>query len=506
MANSEKYPFYIKTNEKTQSRGETAKDFILPDSYPDIRKILHVSAYPVPERCEINSGKLTGEGELVCKVVFSDDTGRLNCAEFKTDYKVTSPIDRGDDQCCIYMPVVESVSAKAINPRKVGIRATVDMRAGVWNGIDPEPEMPGEFGGEDSATVEQRESVTPYMCTALRSDTGREVSEDIELDRTAQEIGEIVFVDASIDISEVIPDNGMLDLRGSATVNILYNDPEGRAAYKQAELPFAQSIEVGDTEDGASYLAKAYVEKISAVPADNSFGQSKVIELDMSYSVFVISVFECEKGLTSDAYSTAYNTENVMTDVRYSSVLPMFKYEDTRTIEADCDEGCSPVCVFADAGVVRNDEGGYDLCVTSDAVTVSESGVYGMHRLEDRVKLPVDDCSEMISDANVRSVSCRCENGKLKVTYSVCVRALCWNNNDAVYVSSMKLTENGNTDEQAPLTVYYLSAGETLWDAAKRYHVSEGAIMAANMMGSPEEKRKVLLIPKRRKADYSKII
>ena len=506
MPNQEKYPFYIRTNEKIQSRGECGRDFILPDSYPDIRKILHVSACPVPGRCEINAGKLTGEGELVCKVVFSDDTGRINCASFRTDYRVTAPVEKSDDKSCVYLPVVENVSAKAINPRKVGIRASVDMRAGVWQAIDPLPEMPPEFTSEDIAGVERKENDTPYMCTMLFSDTGREISEDIELDRSAPEIGEIVFADASIDINDVVYDGGSLDLRGVATVNLLYNDTAGRSALKQTELPFAQTVEADSPEQDAAFMAKAYIEKISALPADDPFGQSRVIELDITYSVYVLSIFECERPVVADAFSTSYNTENVMSDIRYSSALPMFRYEDAGTIEGDCGIGCTPVCVFADAAVVKNEEDGYDLAITADAITSDENGTLALNRLEKKVGLSVPDCSELICDANVRSVSCRCENGKLKVNYSVCVRALCWENVDGSYLSSMKLAGEGESTEPAPLTVYYPAPGESLWDAAKRYHVSEGAIMAANMMNSPDERPGVLLIPRRRKADYSKII
>jgi|GEM_PF-2263964 len=507
MMSSDKYPFSGRAGEKMQSRGECARDFILPDSYPDIRKILHVSAEAIPERCEINSGKLVGEGVLVCKVVFCDDLGAINCAQFRTDYKVTCPAEKsGGEQDLVYLPVVESVSAKAVNPRKVGIRATVNMRAGLWNSVDVSPVMPDEFSGEDAMSVERREQDVGYMCVRLYSDTGREISEDIELDRNSPAIGDIVFVDASIDIGEVSAAGTSLDLKGSATLNILYNDENGSAAFRQVELPFAQSIEVDEPEEGGSYLAKAYIDKISALAAENSFGQQKVIELDLAYSIYVLSIFPCERALTSDAYSTLYETENVMSDVRYSTVLPMFRYDDTGAMECECEDGCSPVCVFADARVEKNDEGVYELVVSADAITRSEGGTYAVHRLEERTALPVQECSELISDANVRSVSMHVEHDRLKVNYSVCVRALCWNNEDARFVSAMKLTDASERDPLSPLTVCYLAPEETLWDAAKRYHVSEGAIMAANMMSSRDEDRRVLLIPRRRSADYSKII
>ena len=495
-----------KTGDRIPGRAECAKDFILPDSYPDIKKILYACADVIPERCEISSGKLTDQGILVCKVVFSADNGEVCSAEFRTDYRVSAAVQGEDDLSVVCMPSVESVSARAVNPRKVGIRATIVLNADTWQDVDMSPELPDVFSAEDLSSIENKEESVDFMIAESFSDSGREVSEDIELDRNQAAIDNIVFANAGINITNVIPENGALTLKGSAVIDIIYRDVDGNTLQKVTELPFSQVIEADNAPVDAEYIAHAYVDKLSAVPADNAFGESKIIEVDLSYSAFVTSLSKRSANVACDAFSTLYNTENLMSELKYSRLLPVFTFEERRSAECECDPGCHVICTFADASFTTGENGRPELAVTLSAITENNEGNRTCRKVDDVIELNIPENCFFFGDAFVRSLTCSPDGDRLKFNYAVYANALCFSNDNCSYVSGMTLEAAQSDDNGAALTVCYLSSGETMWDAAKRYHIGRGALMAANNMASPDEIRRVLLIPKRRKADFSKII
>ena len=495
-----------KNGDRIPGRTECAKDFILPDSYPDIRKILYACADVIPERCELSSGKLTDQGILVCKVVFSADNGEICSAEFRTDYRVTAAVQGDDGLSVVCMPSVENVSARAVNPRKVGIRAAIVLNADTWQDIDMSPDLPDVFTAEDLTSIENKEETVDFMIAESFSDSGREVSEDIELDRNQAAIDNIVFANTRINITNVIPENSALTLKGSAVIDIIYKDADGNLFQKVTELPFSQVMEADNASVDAEYIARAYVDKLSVVPADNAFGESKIIEADLSYSVFVTSLSKRSANVACDAFSTLYNTENRISELKYSGLLPAFTFEERRSAECECDPGCHVICTFADVSYAAGENGEPVLTVSLSAITENDEQNRNCRKVDDIIELNMPENCFFFGDAFVRSLTCSPDGDRLKFNYTVYANALCFANGSCSYVSGMTLEAARNDDNGAALTVCYLSDGETMWDAAKRYHIGRGALMAANNMASPDEIRRVLLIPKRRKADFSKII
>ena len=497
---------FAKTGDRIPGRTECSKDFILPDSYPDIKKILYACADLIPERCEINAGKLTNQGTLVCKVAFTADSGEMRSAEFRTDYKVSAAVQGGDDLSVICMPSVESVSARAVNPRKVGIRAAIALNADTWKDVDLSPELPDIFSAEDLTSIESKEETVEFMTAASFSESGHEVSEDIELDRSQAEIDEIVFADAEINITNVIHENGALTIKGSAVIDIIYRAAGGNTVQKVTELPFSQVMDADNAPLDAEYVARAYVDKLSAIPADNAFGESKVIEVDLSYSAFVTALSKDSAKAACDAFSTLCCTGNQISELKYSCLLPAFRFEERRSAECECDPGSQIISVFPDVSFTTGENGRTVLLISISTVTESSENGLVCRKVDDIAELDMPDSCLFIGDAFVRSLSCRVDGDRLKFNYDVYANALCFANAECSYVSGMTLETSEDDDISSALTVCYLSQGETLWDAAKRYRVGRGALMAANNMSSPDEIRRVILIPKRRKADFSKII
>lgn len=498
---------YVRSSEKLQSKNEFSGDFILPDSYEDIKRILYTSCQLRPERCEIASGKLANEGRMFFKVLFEDDNGQINSVDFSMDYQMSCPVEKNDGQNLIMSsPMVENLAIKLLNPRKVSIRAAIDNRCKLWSETPSSVQMPEAFTAEDRLTVERREEKLNQLCVMTYSDSDREVSEDIELDRNAEAIDEILLCEVNVNVNDVRRQNDSLSLRGEVDVLSVYKSGEGGIAFKNAQLPFSQSIDAPGAPENAVYIANVYIDKKSAMPAENAFGENKIIELDFSYSITVNAVVPCESEVTKDAYSTVYGTKNELKTIKYSSPMPNFVYSDTGSVEGEVEGATSCLCLFSDASMRNTQEGGYEAVCKFTAIIKNENGSIGVATLTDVLPLEINDCSECVGDVYIKGAQCAVDNGKIRITYSYSVNALCWQNCECTCVSAVQLTENNAGDDQKAITVYYPAASESLWDVAKKYHVSESMLMSYNMINDPREQKKVLLIPKKKKSAFSKII
>ena len=139
---------------KNRAVGEINRDFILPDVYADIKRILGYKARLVPESSFADRGKVEHRGSLECKVIFVSDEGKMRCASFKDDYAITLPYEGEGSDRALVLPMIENVSVKAANPRKISLRASVCPSVRVVSAIENECDYAGDFTKEDIAMLE----------------------------------------------------------------------------------------------------------------------------------------------------------------------------------------------------------------------------------------------------------------------------------------------------------------------------------------------------------------
>jgi len=311
-------------------------------------------------------------------------------------------------------------------------------------------------------------------------------------------------VDISLSDSSVKDDR--IELRGCAAVSILWSDADGNIRFKEVELPFSQSIEASGASPDGICISKVYIDKLSALPAENAFGELKTVELDFTCSILSLCTSKCAGEITSDAYSTSCNTENRLCTLRYSIPGEPLSTEETRQVTDKLEPGNVPVCVFGSARVIPSEGGGADMQVTLTVILRSSGGDYSPVKLEDRFGIAVSDPRAGISEAAVRSVNVFAERDRLRVNYTCVLNSLSGSDAEVSYVSEVLISPSPDERTPCSFAICYPEKGESLWDTAKKYRVSRGALMSANGMASPDEPRSFYLIPKRKKPDFSEVI
>lgn len=481
----------VRAVQKNRETAECSRDFILPDLYADIKKIISYSGSISPESSFVDGSKAVYGGTLNLKVLFIDDESRVRSALFSQDYSgniaLTDEEGYGEYNV-ISCPVLESISVRMANPRKLSVRGRIDPGVKVWKKLVSRPsgiEVKGDNGERCEVKIETSNCIYPFsiFCGDL------EINEDIRLDSSVKEIA---FCDAKIDVSECIPENDRVNVKGSVDIDMIGYSMEGsEAIYINRHSDFSQTVDVKlpDSVEDSVCCGYAYVRSIDfAVGGDPSEGNNKA-EIDIGYGLTVAGVGQGKCSYISDAYLPTKNLA-LKSDTIVRSENPE-KVNKLIRMEA-CTDNMLPegakvlftrVFPHIDSVVLR--EGiGYALGDAQISVVYKESdGIVSCSAFNSGVEVELGEISEFdeyLLNKRVSSVNVRNEDDRLCVGYDIDISLLTWKNKTGEMVSSVTLLESSQENKRKPFTVCYPAKGDQLWDIGKKYGVSIDSLKKAN--------------------------
>ena len=472
---------------------EAAKDCILPDSYPDIYRILHTSATVSPGRTVLSAGKIQTEGVLHASVLFSDEDGALHTVRFTVDYTGQMPCGSEDGECVgVSDTVLDSVSARAQNPRKLAIRGRLTVVPILFVRCDDQPTMAPELAG-----VELEKKLQTVTCWQLRqwSEEGIEASEDLSLSQEPP-VSEIVWSDLQLEITSCEAGEGEVRFGGSGMLHLFYLTAEGKVQYANISFPIRSSIQ-GDVPADALCRVMLIPEQITVLPVEDAAGEARNVELDFTYSVRAVAAWKISCTRPVDCYSVAAPTAIRTETVSVLSGVREVSREFTRTVEGESGEMATILHAVAQMTVdsrEQSEEGTILHCTAQITVIGTDAdGVPLSVQLNENFPMVVETGEPCFCGLTAMPTAVM-EEGVLKVRLSSKLCGLSAETGTASYVGSVLPSEDRLASADDSITLCYPAPGETLWDIAKRYRIPQSTILSANSI--PEGTLPaVLLIP-----------
>lgn len=488
---------------------DISRDCILPDSYADIKRILAVSASLVPSNGYVEGGKAFYAGEILCRVLFVSDEGK-NCAvQFNLDYEGTVPLGSADaEYTAAFLPLLESVSARSVNPRKVGIKAKVNPGLFTWERRDASVRFPGQLTRADIESFEEKTEEIDYLSLWHKTVSGIESGDDIRVEEPMGAVGEILFCDISFSGVRCEARKDAIAVNATADVTVAFCEEESddsslRFLHHAISLSSLVPCEGACEKDLC--FASLYCEKISCVPAENAQGEKRTIELDFSYGIQ--AVCECRETLfgVKDLYSTRYECENTEGDIRISRHVGKQILSHRCVREASFKEngtvmGMIPAVkgVYLTLGDDR--KGIVEGMLLAYVLILEEDGSMVCETVDLPFSLPTELCFGERPECFLRAMpengKATLIDGKLTVEIPLAVNLLAWENTrERVIFSSEVYAEIAKRDESA-FTVYFPTAKESLWDIAKKYKISTDRLVLTGGENGGVGRRALILPPK----------
>ena len=470
---------------------DCAGELTMPDYYPEIRRIVSVTAEAFPDSKYLSDAGLEVGGTVAFNVLYIGDDGALSAVPYVTEYSSVAPLGRDAGYSASDISLesfAESATCRPLGPRTLSLKARVRSRVIADRGVDNRLTVECADGSSPSSRVRRSlENLTEKVQTVRRSifsATGNAFAEE-----TVGEGVKPILCRGALAVHNVTAGRDSVTVKGVAEVTCLAMTAEGIYRTYVMRLPFEERVCADGTLPGDRACA------VGRSAAVNVTVQGAVMRGEAEYDIDVYTARPLEVTVTKDAQSTVCPVEvigeemGVLSLVCMSGTVSSVSGEGKRSSAAK--DGDRIIGSFAKAHIDRLEavEGGVRLsgsCTFSALIVSGGDCVCEEFSIPVRAELPAEggavlsDCKKQIS-AVALSCDCRLEgeriHGKCDIQLSVnAVRETRCAPASKIVVGA----EAPESDEGAVVRICYPEKGKRIWDIAKESAFSVSACERAN--------------------------
>ncbi|MBQ7383258.1 MAG: DUF3794 domain-containing protein [Clostridia bacterium] len=464
---------------------EVSNDYVLPDYQPEIRRVLRVSAAPLPPAKYIGGGKAEFNGTLDYQLLYIGSDGELYSAPLSAEYAFSAPLELSSEfdlnEGVLLLADIrdEGITARVGAPRKLNIKCRLSARVKAYGMMICEERISGEV---NPLSIERLDGEFPSLMMLSGMGETAELSDEIAL---GADDTRVVSAYADAVVTDVSAADGYADCRGELRLSLLTcrDGSPASAEVISRSVPFNEQIEIEDITPEATCRGSAYVSDMTvSVEEGKILCSMNIIPEVVAHKVAPISY-------TRDIYSTENYCENAYRDylVPTLTALPRGNFSQSERIplsETNIPAGsrvidvlCKPV-----AERLERDKGRSILCGQSKySILLENGGEYSVSEitLPFRYELSADLGEQSELGADIRALLCRArvdgENLGIDTELSVCAEIY-----GTQSVRTASEVRFGERVEKAggDMIICFPAEGDTVWSVSKKYFVPTSKISA----------------------------
>ena len=509
----------VKTFEDT-SHNEISAEYNLPDYLPDINRLLKVSA-KITEISKFLSGDtLEYDGKLKCTLLYATGDGNLRSADFERDFSGNTGVAGTSGDCDIRFDMdIETVSCRLQNPRKLTAKIKLALKSAVYCNLITTPNIIGKISTEETRALQYRTHAAVGVVLKTAEALAIPVSEDLELDASLPSIDEIVSAELTPYVTEIRTADGKTAYKGEIATSVLYravseeqeNESEGAMKFSSfsAKIPISGEIPTENAGEHPIIKADVQIGNLEFRPQQNAFGENRTAELDFDYSVH-LEIFRNEEAeITTDMYSTEYESTCDEESLSYETALcaKSFNFSADGSAEREDADFDRIVMTTATANIEKAEKQGNKLLFSGSAnvsvILTNGEGIYLSRnftiplRAETEAPRTVFSCTAE-AEGSVLSAMARLDGDHIQTNLEILVSYTVLEQHTEPRVRQISVYKDrpARTEKSPSLMLCYPSFEDTLWDIAKKYSTTIPELMSANGI-SAETIPNVLVIPRR---------
>ena len=434
-------------------------DLTLPDYCPDIEKILKCSLVPKIQSKTLSGGQLQVDGVCVVNVLYVESQNKtIRCCEHTVSFSQSFTVrDAGESNLILTRTKPEYINCRALSPRRLVMHGAFSLYAKVITTQRTELYAPAR---EDLEVLRRKQQLCDLRSNCQEQFT---VSEEISVaDKPAIEA--VLYAKAEAAVTEAKAAGGKLLLGGEIGISLFYltNLETGETAKLHYLLPFNQVIDCDGIDENTDNIYHVELMSYDVRLKNDILSDKPALAFDAMLCVSAEGYSVGEEEIITDAYCTAF------------ACAPQFT--EIKTVGA--------VCAVHDSSIekltVKTDG-----CAISKILDDKDIPVFVERTCEYDRKLDADGCNRMIfGSARVASVSYRLtEGGGIETRCELHISGGALNSESVRAVSDVEVLEDRPAArESCALTLYYASAGESLWQIAKSHNTGMALLQEENAL------------------------
>lgn len=500
---------------------------ILPDYKEDVNRLISVSVKP---KIIMKKQYLQGsyfmielDGTAAFNVVYkSSEKSALTSHTFYEDFSHTFklPLDEPGEYdaegAAVFLTLgTEATSYRAVSGRKLSLKSTVNIGACVKCNRNI------LYYGDRCGEIEKK--MQTVSATVIKAVADREFSfeESITLPREYLPCSEIIDCDADLACRNVKVTDGKVIFNADANICCGYQsaaeENNSRLISFSQPIEISEAIEIDSLSDGALCEVLLTPSSLKAECDIDSYGESRVIKLEIGYIATAVAYETTEISVLSDCYSTSSVISVVSKELKAEQLTGIFSATcDLRNaISSDLPANSSCECIRASLEFKKAEiiEKSISLEGTLSAHYIVVDSEGGASEKNDSVAITAlvrpDVSLELSDDSSIRMEAygdvCGCDiepsaNGAdMRCDALIHVRIY----RKAAVSSIDSISAEGAKPASAAksLIFCYPSGKESLWDIAKHYSVPVEKLALDNGIDNDKPGNVIKVFPNGRTAD-----
>ena len=485
-------------------------DYLLPDYYPNIFKLLKTQIVPKIQSQKISGNKLYLDGISAVKVIYLSEEAHRICSIEQT-IPFSKTIDLASE---CQTPIVHVtarcyfVNARAVNQRRLDIRGGISCKIKVTEPREIMTVCGGQGNGLQFHMTPM--SVCDEKKYAVKQFT---VTDELELGYSKPAFQSMLHYHCSISPTDYKIIANKVICKGDLMLHILYM-PTGDSPFPEPmdfSIPVSQIVDVPGVEEDYNCDVNFQVAAVTFEPKAADGEESKTLLCEFVINIFCTGDRNKEILLADDVYSTLFET--AMTPMPLSAE----RYLMTVNHTAICKQAL-------DADIDGSIAGVYDaFCTLSEYTAKAEQGAVKLNGMlevtvlcydNDNMPFAIDktfpveimlDCNtgtkdiSFIPTADILNVGYTINSPtQLELRAEVRISGSIYQKVRCNAISDVTVNEESpkNTASSCALRLYYADKGEEIWDIAKKFGTAMTAVMEENSLDCEQlNDPAMLLIP-----------
>lgn len=460
--------------------GEIGGEVTLPDYYPEIKRIVYVTAEALPDSKYLSNGVLEAGGTLAFNLLYMGEDGTLRGVPYVAEYSANFPIDKdfeGTGADIRLESTAESPACRPLGPRTLSFKAKVKTRVCAEKKEDPALRLVFESGEVFSKrAVEYLQKEVETASFSCFSTTG-----NVEKDENGI-FADPISCSGEIAAESVLAAQDSVTVKGTVIVSCLCLTAEGIYKTQYFSIPFEERV----TAEGARKEDRAAAKgRVASVTVNSK--EEGGLHIEAEYDIDVVLAKEKTAFIIDDVYSTEYELVPERKIIGVQSLVCL----DNKSISVSGEgrrkserrEGDSVISCMAEARFERAD-------IRDSVMTFSGSCDFKVYIasagevISEEFSVPVKvefPCSKAdfsggvkwIATASPAKAECRLEDGKIYARcdlYGFFKGAL-----ETKYEPVIKAVVGaviGDNNKDCIIRICYPEKGTRIWDVAKKCRAS----------------------------------
>ena len=483
---------------------EESSDIVVPDSLPDIIRIVETDARMELRSKEVRGNKLYVEASVPVSVIYVPENGSGLCrlaitlpvsVVFDLEGMIGSDVQIVLDTDCL------KANARELNPRKIAVRVTANFHCTVYT--VRETHVCTAIDGDGVETLMTTHTVR-LIDGIYEKNIG--VTDSVELPQGVTASAEILKLESSIRTLEKKQIKNKVVLKGEMQVSMLFLEGEEQGRLKTADvvIPFAGVVDcIGVDEDSTTELSYTLGGADWKIVRESGTDRS-LLTAKLELQTLILAWSERELTCVADAYGTVQSLVCENEEICFVRAGGGTEIQQTLRETISCGVPIRQIylcTIRTENPTVQNSENGVEVFVDGIVHLILEAEDGGIYALTKSMVLsaPLENSDLVLQVAEISDKSYHINGGdtvevRCRVTYRLQPNA----GETICQIRRADLLPIAPAPTRTPaLTLCYANEGETLWDLGKRLGAAINDIRSANALsGDDLPQGRILLIPR----------